>query len=84
MGYKVVDTTVRTAGKRVRRGPALRGRSVRVYGEESGLVLIRIKQTKDFSKARGITIYNELKIHIESIKNKFPDKDNRNLEIGDN
>lgn len=49
-----------------------------------GLVLIRIKQTKDFSKARGLTIYNELKTRIESIKNKFPDKDNRNLEIGDN
>lgn len=35
----LADTTERAAGKRVRRGPALRGRSVRVYGEESGLVL---------------------------------------------
>ena len=48
-----------------------------------GLVLIRIKQTKDFSKARASTIYSELKQHIEDIKNKFPNKDNRNIEIGD-
>ena len=39
----VADATERAAGKRVRRGPALRGRSVRVYGEESGLVLRRGK-----------------------------------------
>lgn len=48
-----------------------------------GLVLIRIKQTKDFSKARGLSIYNNLKQHIANIQQKFPDKDNRNLEIGD-
>lgn len=49
-----------------------------------GLVLIRIKQTKDFSKARASAIYNHLKQHITNIQQKFPDKDNRNLEIGDN
>ena len=48
-----------------------------------GLVLIRIKQTKDFSKARAETIYNALHQHIKDISNKFPDKDNRNLTIGD-
>lgn len=48
-----------------------------------GLVLIRIKQTRDFSKARAYTIYAALKDRLESIKQKFPDKDNRNLEIGD-
>jgi len=48
-----------------------------------GLVLIRIKQTKDFSKARASAIYNNLKQHITNIQQKFPDKDNRNLEIGD-
>ncbi len=37
------DTRERSAGKRIRRGPALRGGSVRVYGEESGLVLRRGK-----------------------------------------
>lgn len=48
-----------------------------------GLVLIRIKQTKDFSKARSTVIYNELKSILDNIKYKFPDKDNRNITIGD-
>ena len=48
-----------------------------------GLVLIRIKQTKDFSKARAQTIYSTLKDYIQNIQQKFPDQDNRNLEIGD-
>lgn len=48
-----------------------------------GLVLIRIKQTKDFSKARAQTIYSALKNQLISIQQKFPHKDNRNLEIGD-
>lgn len=39
----LADTTGRAAGKRVRRGAALRGRTIRVYGEESGLVLRRGK-----------------------------------------
>lgn len=49
-----------------------------------GLVLIRVKQTRDFSNARASVIYNDLKQHIQNIKDKFPDKNNRNLEIGDN
>jgi very-short-patch-repair endonuclease len=48
-----------------------------------GLVLIRIKQTKDFSKARAKTIYNNLKIYIDQISKQFPNQDNRNIEIGD-
>lgn len=48
-----------------------------------GLVLIRIKQTKDFSKARAQNIYTSLKKHIDDIQKQFPNKDNRNLEIGD-
>lgn len=48
-----------------------------------GLMLIRIKQTRDFSKARAQTIYDALKTHLNNIKKQFPDKDNRNLEIGD-
>lgn len=34
-----------------------------------GLKLIRIKQTKDFSKSRSQIIYSKLKEHIENIKN---------------
>lgn len=48
-----------------------------------GLVLIRIKQTKDFSKARASTIYSILKTHITNVEQNFPEQDNRNLEIGD-
>lgn len=48
-----------------------------------GLVLIRIKQLKDFSKARAKVLYDILNNHIKQIKQKFPDKDNRNIEIGD-
>lgn len=48
-----------------------------------GLVLIRIKQTRDFSKSRAETLYNELKQHIINISQQFPDKDNRNIKIGD-
>lgn len=48
-----------------------------------GLVLIRIKQTKDFAPARAEVIYSELKSVIDNIKNKFPDKDNRYFTIGE-
>ena len=47
-----------------------------------GLVLIRIKQSKDFSKSRGQVLYNELKKHLDLISKKFP-SDNRYIEIGD-
>ena len=48
-----------------------------------GLVLIRIIQKRDFSKSRAKTIYSELASVLENIKTKFPDKDNRNIVIGD-
>lgn len=48
-----------------------------------GLVLIRIKQVKDFSKSRAELIYSELKHQLDSIKNKFPDSEHRNITIGD-
>lgn len=49
-----------------------------------GLVLIRIIQKKDFSKARARVVYQELKTILDDIKQQFPDKDNRNIIIGDN
>jgi hypothetical protein len=48
-----------------------------------GLVLIRIKQTKDFSKTRSSLIYNELRDLLKTIENKFPEPDNRNFAIED-
>lgn len=48
-----------------------------------GLVLIRIKQVRDFSKARAQSIYDKLKQLLANIKITFPDKDNRHIEIGD-
>lgn len=48
-----------------------------------GLVLIRVKQIKDFSKTRAEVIYKELKDIITNIENKFPEKDNRQIIIGD-
>jgi very-short-patch-repair endonuclease len=48
-----------------------------------GLVLIRIKQTKEFSKARAYKIFEDLHKHIQNIRNKFPDKDNRYIQIGE-
>lgn len=48
-----------------------------------GLVLIRVKQLKDFSKSRAQLIYNNLKNEIDAIQNKFPHSENRNITIGD-
>lgn len=48
-----------------------------------GLVLIRIKQTREFSKARSLVVYDQLINHLKSIENKYPDSDNRNIEIGE-
>jgi very-short-patch-repair endonuclease len=48
-----------------------------------GLVLIRIKQTKDFSKSRSRLIFDNLMKHINIISLKFPPVDQRNLEIKD-
>lgn len=48
-----------------------------------GLVLIRIKQTRDFSKSRAELIYEELKTQLENIKTKFPSSNNRIINLGD-
>lgn len=48
-----------------------------------GLVLIRIIQKKDFSKSRAQVLYEELSSILQNINKQFPDKDNRNITIGD-
>lgn len=48
-----------------------------------GLVLIRIKQTKDFSKTRSQLIYAKLKVVIDNIQQSFPQPDNRTFVIED-
>lgn len=48
-----------------------------------GLVLIRIIQKKDFSNSRSKMIYSELLKELQKIDKKFPDKEHRNITIGD-
>lgn len=48
-----------------------------------GCVLIRIKQTKDYSPTRARLICDNLIQHLKKIHIKFPDIDNRIIEIGD-
>lgn len=48
-----------------------------------GSVLIRIKQTRDFSKSRASLLYEELLNILKNIENKFPDINNRIIEIGE-
>jgi very-short-patch-repair endonuclease len=48
-----------------------------------GMVLIRIKQQKDFSKTRASQILDKLLIEIKQIEFKFPEPGDRNIEIGD-
>lgn len=48
-----------------------------------GLVLIRIKQNRDFSKSRANLIYIELCQVLDNIKDKFPSDDNRVIKISD-
>jgi very-short-patch-repair endonuclease len=48
-----------------------------------GLALIRIKQTKDFSKARSEIIFQKLIQLVDQIKTQFPEPDNRFFEIED-
>lgn len=48
-----------------------------------GLVLIRVKQSKDFSKSRADLIYQELKTHLDAIDKNFPSINNRTINIGD-
>jgi very-short-patch-repair endonuclease len=48
-----------------------------------GLVLIRIKQTKDFAPSRAKVVYSELKSIIDKIITKFPEINNRYFNIGE-
>lgn len=48
-----------------------------------GYVLIRIKQTRDFSKSRASLIYQDLSRLIDQISSKFPEPDNRSFTIED-
>lgn len=48
-----------------------------------GLALIRIKQTKDFSRSRAELIFEKLQQELLKITNKFPDANNRIIELGD-
>jgi len=48
-----------------------------------GLVLIRIKQVKDFSKARAKEVCNNLIVELNKINNKFPPVGQRLILIGD-
>lgn len=48
-----------------------------------GLVLIRIKQKKDFSKSRGDLIFDQLINMINTIRQNFPSPDNRTFTIED-
>ena len=48
-----------------------------------GLVLIRIKQSRDFSNSRGLLVYNNLLEKINSIKHNFPLPGDRDINIGD-
>lgn len=48
-----------------------------------GLALIRIKQTKDFSKARSELVFQKLIKIVSQITDKFPEPDKRFFEIED-
>lgn len=48
-----------------------------------GLVLIRLKQTKDFSPSRARVLYDQTKDILDQIQNGFPDKDNRYFKLGE-
>lgn len=48
-----------------------------------GCVIIRVKQTKDFSPSRAQQILDSTLSAIKSIEKKYPDSENRIIEIGD-
>lgn len=48
-----------------------------------GMVVIRVKQTKDFSQSRAAIIWDKLKDILLGIEKKFPTPDNRIINIGD-
>jgi len=49
-----------------------------------GLVLIRIKQTMDFSRARASLIYTKLVEILQKVQKDFPQPGHREIKIGDN
>lgn len=49
-----------------------------------GLVLIRVKQTRDFSKTRAQLVLNKILVILKQIETKFPDQKNRLFTIEDN
>ena len=55
--------------------------TIKIIGK--GLVLIRIKQSRDFSNSRGLLVYNKLLEKINSIKHNFPLPGDRDINIGD-
>ena len=63
-------------------------RNIRYDNKKTGLILgkgwllIRIKQTKDFSNSRATLIYEKLQSELNKIKIEFPT--NRVIELGDN
>lgn len=64
-------------------------RNIKYDNKKTGLILgkgcamIRIKQTKDFSKSRALLVYEKLLDTLKNIEKKFPDINNRIIEIGD-
>ena len=64
-------------------------RNIRYDNKKTGLllgrgcVIIRVKQTKDFSPSRARQICSTIVETVQRIQNKFPEPDNRIIEIGD-
>lgn len=64
-------------------------RNIKYDNKKTGLLLgkgcaiIRIKQTKDFSPSRASLILSSVLDELAKIKNKFPEPNNRTIEIGD-
>jgi very-short-patch-repair endonuclease len=48
-----------------------------------GMVIIRIKQLRDYSNTRAQNMYNELSVLLKQINSKFPDSNNRSFIIED-
>ncbi len=48
-----------------------------------GCVIIRVRQSRDFSPSRGRIILDKLLSHINNIKTKYPETNHRIIEIGD-
>jgi very-short-patch-repair endonuclease len=48
-----------------------------------GCVIIRVKQSHDFSSSRAKKLLSTILEFLEKIKNKYPEPDKRTIEIGD-